>query len=134
MFYYETEFDYEQVIKLVGIQKNFRYFETRSREIFDSHVYHILLKDESSYVGYGHLDADEQDKLWMGICVFGTQQSKGYGTAILNHLVNIPTKYSKIHVAIDKDNFLSVNMCLSGGFRIKKQTDTKYFCERKYNG
>ena len=50
MFYYETEFDYEQVIKLVGIQKNFRYFETRSREIFDSHVYHILLKDESCFI------------------------------------------------------------------------------------
>ena len=129
MIYFETEFDYEQVVDLIGKQKHFRYFETRSQKIFDSHVHHVLLRDESTYVGYGHLDA-ELNKLWLGMCVFDSHQSKGYGKVILNHLLNIQTKYSKIHLTVDKENFSAVNLYLSNGFRITQQTDSIYYCER----
>ena len=129
MIQYETNFDYDQVVDLIGKQKHFRYFETRSQEIFDSHVHHVLLRDESTYVGYGHLDA-ELNKLWLGMCVFDSHQSKGYGKVILNHLLNIQTKYSKIHLTVDKENFSAVNLYLSNEFRITQQTDSIYYCER----
>lgn len=133
MIHFETEFDYEQVVDLIGKQKHFRYFETRSQEIFDSHVHHVLLRDESTYVGYGHLDA-ELNKLWLGMCVFDTHQSKGYGKVILNHLLNIQTPYSKINLTVDKENLHAVNLYLSNGFRIIQQTDSIYYCERNNNG
>jgi len=129
MIQYETNFDYDQVVELIGKQKHFRYFESRNENIFNSHVYHVLLKDESSYVGYGHLDA-ELNKLWLGMCVFDSHQSKGYGKVILNNLLNIQTKYSKIHLTVDKENFAAVNLYLSNGFRITQQTDPIYYCER----
>ena len=129
MIQYETNFDYDQVVDLIGKQKHFRYFETRSQKIFDSHVHHVLLRDESTYVGYGHLDA-ELNKLWLGMCVFDSHQSKGYGKVILNNLLNIQTKYSKIHLTVDKENFSAVNLYLSNEFRITQQTDSIYYCER----
>jgi GNAT superfamily N-acetyltransferase len=136
MIYFETEFDYDQVVDLIGKQKHFRYFETRSQEIFDSHVHHVLLRDESTYVGYGHLDA-ELNKLWLGMCVFDPHQFKGYGKAILKNLItrftriDIQIKYSKIHLTVDKENFSAINLYLSNRFRIVQQTDSIYYCERK---
>lgn len=132
MIQYETDFSYDKVIKLIKQSKHFRYFESRNENIFNSHLYHVLLKDKSSYVGYGHLDA-ELNKLWLGMCIFDSHQSKGYGKAILNHLLNIQTQYPKINLTVDKENFRAVNLYISNGFRIITQTDRIYYCERNYN-
>jgi len=133
MILYETNFTYDKIIKLLGKQKHFRYFDSRDETVFNSQLYHVLLKDESSYVGYGHLDA-EPNKLWLGMCVFDSHQSKGYGKMILNHLFNIQTPYSKINLTVDKENVAAVNLYISNGFRIISQTDKIYYCERNYNG
>jgi len=132
MIKYETDFSYDEAITLIKHPKHFRYFESRNENIFNSHLYHVLVKDELSYVGYGHLDA-ELNKLWLGMCIFDSHQSKGYGKAVLNHLLNIQTIYSKINLTVDKENIAAVNLYISNGFRIISQTDKIYYCERNYN-
>jgi len=128
----EENISFDRVKKIVNENPNlkfhFRYFDSRDESCFDNHFYHFILNDPDP-VGYGHLDYDD-DKMWLGMCVFDSFISKGHGKIILKSLLDKRGKH-EIHLTVDKDNFKAINLYLSHGFKIYKQTDNIFYCYYK---
>lgn len=109
-----------------SLKKTFRYFDSRDKSCFDNHFYHFILNDPNP-VGYGHLDY-EDGKMWLGMCVFDAYVGKGYGKSILKTLIDKRENHS-LHLTVDKDNFKAINLYLSNGFKIYKQTENIFYCK-----
>lgn len=129
---FETHIQYDDIRNLVSLNPvaniTFRYFDKRTKDCFKNHVYHFILKDESS-IGYGHLDY-EDEKLWLGMCVFDSFVGKGYGRLILKKLIE-NRNGRELYLSVDKENFKAINLYLSEGFRIYSQTEKIYLCNLK---
>lgn len=126
----EVNFSFDFVKKIVDQNKNlkrtFRYFYSRDERCFDNHLYHVILNDPEP-VGYGHLDY-EDGKMWLGMCVFDTYVERGYGKLIFKTLIDNRKNHS-LHLTVDKDNFKAINLYLSNGFKIYKQTEKIFYCK-----
>lgn len=109
-----------------SLKKSFRYFDSRDESCFDNHFYHFVLNDPEP-VGYGHLDYDD-DRMWLGMCVFDSYVGKGYGKLIFKTLIDRRENHS-LHLTVDKDNFKAINLYLSNGFKIYKQTEKIFYCK-----
>jgi GNAT superfamily N-acetyltransferase len=114
------------VEKNKNLKKYFRYFDSRDESCFNNHFYHFVLNDPNP-VGYGHLDYDN-DKMWLGMCVFDSYVGKGYGKLIFKTLIDKRENHS-LHLTVDKDNFKAINLYLSNGFKIYKQTEKIFYCK-----
>lgn len=126
----EVNFSFNFVKKIVSQNKNlkktFRYFDSRDESCFDNHFYHVILNDPDP-VGYGHLDY-EDGRMWLGMCVFDSYVGKGYGKLILKTLIDTRENHS-LHLTVDKDNFKAINLYLSNGFKVYKQTEKIFYCK-----
>jgi RimJ/RimL family protein N-acetyltransferase len=126
---YNTNILFSDIKKLVdsnlSLKSTFRYYDSRDESCFSNHFYHFILSDPNP-VGYGHLDY-EDGKMWLGMCVFDDYVGKGYGKSILKILID-NRKNHIINLTVDKDNFKAINLYLSNGFRIYKQTEKIFYC------
>lgn len=126
---FNLDFTFQDIKKIVDenieCKKTFRYFDSRTEECFDDHIYHFILEDPKP-VGYGHLDFDS-NKLWLGMCVFDEYVGKGYGKTILENLIYNKGK-NKLYLSVDKDNFKAINLYLSNGFKIYSHTQKIFYC------
>ena len=109
-----------------SLKKTFRYFDSRDERCFYNHFYHFILNDPDP-VGYGHLDY-EDGRMWLGMCVFDSYVGKGYGKSILKTLIDTRENHS-LHLTVDKDNFKAINLYLSNGFKVYKQTEKIFYCK-----
>ena len=99
--------------------KSFRYFDKRPVEIINTHLITIVVMFESSPVGYGHLDK-EDEQVWLGICVAESFGGKGIGNLIMNQLLTDAQKLgvSNIALSVDSNNRKAFNLYRKFGFRI----------------
>lgn len=87
--------------------KYFRYYDTRDPyKVISDHVVTLLLFD-GGYIGYGHLDR-EQDIVWLGICVKEGFQGRGYGKEIMKELTE--SYDDDISLTVDKDNIGAIKL------------------------
>lgn len=126
---FNTEFSFYDIKKIIDNNSNlnttFRYFNSRNEDCFDNHFYHIILNDPYP-VGYGHLDY-ENDKMWLGMCVFDSFVGKGYGKQILKNLIDSREKHH-LYLSVDKENFKAINLYLHNGFKIYSQNKKIFYC------
>jgi len=127
---FDTDFSFSHIKNITDsnklLKKTFRYFDSRDETCFNNHFYHFILND-SEPVGYGHLDYDD-DRMWLGMCVFDSYVGKGYGKLIFKTLIDKRENHS-LHLTVDKDNFKAINLYLSNGFKIYKQTEKIFYCK-----
>ena len=127
---FDTDFSFSHIKSITDsnklLRKTFRYFDSRDETYFNNHFYHFILND-SEPVGYGHLDYDD-DRMWLGMCVFDSYVGKGYGKLIFKTLIDRRENHS-LHLTVDKDNFKAINLYLSNGFKIYKQTEKIFYCK-----
>lgn len=127
---FKTDFSFFYIKNIVdsnnNLKKTFRYFDSRDETCFNNHFYHFILNDPNP-VGYGHLDYDN-GKMWLGMCVFDSYVGRGYGKLIFETLIDKRENHS-LHLTVDKDNFKAINLYLSNGFKIYKQTERIFYCK-----
>jgi len=127
---FDTDFSFSYIKNITDsnklLKKTFRYFDSRDESCFDNHFYHFILNDPDP-VGYGHLDY-EDGMMWLGMCVFDSFVGRGYGKLIFETLIDKRESHS-LHLTVDKDNFKALNLYISKGFKIYKQTERIFYCK-----
>jgi len=101
-------------------KKSFRYFEKRSVEIVSDHIITLLLCDIVTNEGivYGHLDSDNNGKVWLGIAVADNYVGQGFGRKMITALLEkaIKKDLKEIWLAVDKYNNIAKKLYESVGF------------------
>jgi GNAT superfamily N-acetyltransferase len=125
---------YLQTFFALNTFTSFRYFQTRPFDILQQHKYTVLLKVQNELVGYAHIDYE--NKFWVGICIANQHQGKGYGTKLLNHILQKAKELhiSLLHLTVDLDNTHAIQMYKKAGFREMSRTETYMLMEWNKGG
>ena len=113
---------------------SFRYFKTRSTTMVLCHKYNVICYYDSIPCAYGHLDYDENSKLWLGILVADQYQNKGLGKRIMEMLLKAFYKLNekKLYLSVDKDNIKAINLYKKFGFDLlEKKENVLYYILQK---
>lgn len=105
----------------------FRYFDKRSFEVLNNHLYTILLLNENEQpVGYGHLDKDG-NTVWLGICIEENSIGKGLGKKIIESLINYAklNKIQEVVLKVDATNIAAITLYKRFNF-IEVEADARY--------
>lgn len=104
--------------------KTFRYFKSRDISIIRNHLHTLLLQSGSQFIGYGHLD-QEQNRVWLGLVVKKEHQGKGIGTAIMNELIKQAKllKIRDLSLTVDKDNIHAIKLYEKFGFKFVSENN-----------
>lgn len=128
-----NEYNIELLEKFINkIQKEsltFRYYENRDVEVIKNHVITIILiTDDEEFVGYGHLD-NENEIIWLGVVVLEKFQNMGYGNILLKLLLEKAKekKVKRIRLSVDKKNLSAMKLYKKFGFSKSLKTVISYF-------
>lgn len=113
--------------------KTFRYFEKRNLNVIKNHIVTCLGIDSDLPIAYGHLDKDDNDKIWLGICVKWTERGKGYGKQMMDWLIKYIkiNKLREIYLAVDTNNLQAIKMYKKYNFSfIKTEKNIEYYILR----
>ena len=109
----------ENFIKLAGESlTSFRYFDSRPLTTIKNHFCTLLGYNKLKPVVYGHLDI-EDGSMWLGTCVSDSFRNAGYGTQMMEKLIQIFQKqdvYSSMYLSVDKNNNIAINLYKKFGF------------------
>lgn len=101
-------------------KKSFRYFEKRPIDIVSNHIETLLMcdKDTNEGIAYGHLDSDDNGKVWLGIAIADNYIGQGLGRKMIVKLLENATKkkLKEIWLSVDKNNEAAKNLYESVGF------------------
>jgi len=106
--------------------KNFRYFLNRDLSILGNHVYTILLKIDQEYLGYAHLDKEEDD-IWLGISISKKIQGLGFGKILMENLISYAKKMNlkEIKLSVDFENTKAEHLYKNHGFKLLERNTKK---------
>jgi ribosomal protein S18 acetylase RimI-like enzyme len=109
----------------------FRYFNKRDISIIKNHIITILLSINDKIIGYAHIDQDD-DKYWFGICIDNNYQGKGYGTKIMEYILNHEKikNINKINLSVDKTNSNAISLYKKFNFIIINEYSTYFLMEK----
>lgn len=112
------------------ISNHFRYYDKRNPvEAIKNHYYTILLKVNSKFVGYAHVDYE--DKIWIGICVLNGEYRKGYGSLLMKKILEFIDNNDMIsYLTVDADNTPAIHLYLKNGFIIIKNENSILYMSR----
>jgi ribosomal protein S18 acetylase RimI-like enzyme len=98
-------------------RSSFRYFSKRPINIVNNHLFCCVIIDAEDIVAYGHLDPDE-DRVWLGVAVSDNYVGKGFGSAMVEKLVDVAVKKNlrAIYLAVDLDNLAAKKIYVKMGF------------------
>ncbi len=84
---------------------SFRYFKKRPFDVIDRHIATLVCFAGAVPVAYGHLDP-EDNIAWLGLCVTHHLRGRGYGTLVLDALLDIVTQQRLpcVRLSVDKNN------------------------------
>lgn len=102
----------------------FRYFAKRTAdECLTNHELTLVATQDERPIGYAHID----DR-WIGLCVLPDWQGRGYGTFILDILLDYARHagISPLRLTVDKTNDRAYRMYTHRGFAVQEVTDTIY--------
>ena len=107
--------------------KTFRYFNKRSVDVVRNHLVTLLILENENPIAYGHLDP-ENNTVWLGICVLPEFSGKGFGSMMMNALINEARKLRLdcIALTVDKDNKSAIDIYEKFNFNKVASTET-YF-------
>lgn len=107
---------------------HFRYFKTRPLSVLDNHLATYLIKVGDQYVGYGHLDIEE-DVVWLGIAISDDFQGMGLGKLMMEALIAAAKvkDLSAIQLAVDSDNKKAIALYHKMNFKTFKETEKVTF-------
>jgi len=114
--------------------KTFRYFNTRSTSIVNTHKYNVICYYNSYPVSYGHLDLDKNFKLWLGIFVSDDYQGMGFGKETIKILLNKFNTFSdkKLYLSVDENNLKARSLYEKFGFvMLDAKNNTVYYILNK---
>ena len=107
-------------------QTNFRYFLNRDLSVVANHRYTILLKIDQEYLGYAHLDREDDD-VWLGISISKKIQCLGFGNILMEDLISYAkrTNLKKIKLSVDFENAKAENLYEKYGFNLLERNKKK---------
>ncbi len=109
----------------------FRYFNKRPLSVIKNHlITYIGLDDNKTPICYGHLDYDNENrKIWLGICVKSSEIRKGYGSLMMDVLLDFAYKhnYFEIFLSVDKKNVNARRLYEKKGFKKIEENDKIVF-------
>jgi len=108
--------------------KTFRYFSKRPYTIIKNHKYTCLYYIDNVYVGYGHLDY-EDEKTWLGIMVSDNEIGKKIGDQIMDDLIF--NSENDIYLSVDINNNSAVYLYMKKGFEIIEKKINYYIMKLK---
>lgn len=114
--------------KNIENQKTFRYFKSRGYEVIENHKKRILAYNDEKYLGYGHLDV-ENNKIWLGIMVCDDCKGLGIGGKIMTELLT--DVYEDIYLTVDKTNSTAINLYKKHHFIIIDDSNNFHFLMKK---
>jgi ribosomal protein S18 acetylase RimI-like enzyme len=113
------------------LPSTFRYFSKRNVGCIKTHILTVIGTIDSVPIAYGHIDKDETDICWLGICILDKYQSYGYGTHIIEYLIENANNNS-IYLTVDDSNIKAISLYHKFGFIIVSKFDTYYkMCLKK---
>lgn len=126
------DYIYKFLNQPIEISDHFRYFQSRDpNNILSQHVYTIVGFDEetNNVIAYGHIDFEE--KYWLGICIWNSYCGKGYGTQIMNNLINY-ADMNKINLSLSVDltNTHAIRMYEKYNFKRVRATEHVLYMNR----
>ena len=103
---------------------NFRYYQNRTIDVLDKHVYTVVGISGETVIAYGHIDLDTH--YWIGLEVVEQYHRNGYGKAILNALFVAAKQkgITELRLSVDNDNLPAIGLYTSYGFQFES-TDGK---------
>lgn len=114
--------------------KTFRYFKTRPTSCVNKHKYNVMCYCDSIPASYGHLDFDDNLKLWLGIMVADHYLGKGFGKATMELLLDAFNKFEdkKLYLSVDENNEKAISLYKKFGFNLleKKENILYYVLEK----
>jgi len=115
--------------------KSFRYFSKRPTNIVKTHVYNIIHYQDLMPASYGHLDLDDEFKLWLGILVSDNYRGRGFGKKTMESLLLRFTNinYKKLYLSVDSDNEPAISLYKKFNFNLleKKENVLYYVLEKE---
>lgn len=113
--------------------KTFRYFSKRTIDVLQHHSLTLILKNdknnEDEIIGYAHLDKENEENIWFGVCVLDKYQGKGYGKILIEKVLEeVKAKEIKnIKLSVDEGNSKAYLMYKKYGFEVvEKKNDIIY--------
>lgn len=117
----------DDFIKIIGSSSDsFRYYNSRDSSVINNHIVTFLLYDDE-FVGYGHLD-EEDNKVWLGICVKEGCHGRGYGKKIMKKLVGHD---GDIYLSVDAINTRAIRLYQLFQFQEIDRTEKVVYMKRK---
>ena len=113
---------------LLNKSKYFRYYCNINISIIKNHIITLILTKDNNIIGYGHLDNEK--KIWLGICIIEKYRGQGYGTIIINYLIDyaIENKIEKIYLTVDKSNIIAKKLYEKYNFKlVKDEKNNNYY-------
>lgn len=104
----------------------FRYFSSRPLSVIENHLVTLLGFDETRQpVAYGHLDK-EDETIWLGICVSEENRGKGYGSLMMQALLDIARKQrvGAVSLTVDATNLGAVRLYEKFDFKQARVSET----------
>jgi len=107
----------------------FRYFNNRSFDCIENHLFTVLIYQKDKPIGYGHLDP-EGNITWLGIYLSPDYRGKGYAKIIMGILLSHAK--DDVQLTVDKTNISAVSLYDNFGFIITDENETYYTMEFKH--
>lgn len=114
-----------------GDISQFRYYDTRPLEAALHHRACLLLEWRDTPIAYGHLD-DDGEHLWLGVCVAESSRGLGWGTYMLQTLLQTASGLglSTIRLSVDHENENARSLYERHGFTVVKSRSYYLIMER----
>ena len=126
-----VENDINLIQKFIDLSKNieyFTYFQNHNVKELKNHLITIVVLYNKEVAGYGHLDKDINNIVWLGLCVLKEFQNKSIGKTILKYLFNYIeiNKISEIQLYVDIQNSIAIYLYHKYNFKISEIVKKKY--------
>lgn len=106
--------------------ESFRYFASRPLSIIKKHLLTIIVLENRTPVGYGHLDP-ENGNCWLGICVAEKAKGNSYGKMIMNELVGYADQMKfELMLSVDCTNRVAIELYKKYGFSVIDTNSNKF--------
>lgn len=124
----------ESFINHIGKNKDsFRYFENRTLDCINNHLFTFLLylEDINYPIGYTHIDRENYIN-WFGICISEGYQGQGYGRLLMNKIIEeYDIKYKHpLYLTVDTNNNSAIKLYSSFNFSVIDTTQTYIMMQR----
>lgn len=108
--------------------KTFQYFDKRPVSVIKNHRATYLLKVGDRYIGYGHLD-EEDEIVWLGIAIADNYQGLGLSKVLMSLLISSARlmEITRIRLSVGCSNIVAIKLYERFGFNVlTKSGDTQF--------